>query len=95
MAALTSRTLTTGSALQSRLKSIRAQGYAIVVDELEYGVSSIATPILDSNNSALAAINVVLYGHRYSEQTMRRRFLPLLRRAAGSISGKVNEAAGR
>jgi DNA-binding IclR family transcriptional regulator len=38
--------------------AIRAQGYAIAVDELERGLSALAAPVLDADGTALAALSI-------------------------------------
>jgi IclR family acetate operon transcriptional repressor len=47
-------------------QSIRAQGYAIAVDELEHGLSAVAAPVFGAGSVAIAALSI-------SGPTMRRR----------------------
>jgi IclR family pca regulon transcriptional regulator len=62
-----------------------AQGFAIVDEELEIGLRSIAVPIRERTGRIAAAINVSTQSGRFSVAAMRREILPLLRRAAGGI----------
>jgi IclR family transcriptional regulator, pca regulon regulatory protein len=62
-----------------------AQGFAIVDEELEIGLRSIAVPIRDRSGRMVAAINVSTQSGRFTVAAMRREILPLLLRAAGGI----------
>jgi IclR family pca regulon transcriptional regulator len=79
---LTPRTVDTPDALAGVLKSVRRNGYAIVDQELEIGLRSIAVPVVDGEGRAVAAINVGTQSSRVSIAEMESRFLPLLRAAA-------------
>ena len=62
-----------------------AQGFAVVDQELEIGLRSIAVPIRDRAGRIVAAINVSTQSGRFTVPAMRRGILPLLQRAAGEI----------
>src|SRR5690348_8490154 len=38
--------------------SIRAQGYAVALDELEHGLSAVAAPVLGPGGTAVAALSI-------------------------------------
>ncbi|MGZ4292519.1 MAG: IclR family transcriptional regulator domain-containing protein, partial [Gaiellaceae bacterium] len=40
------------------LQPVRAQGYAVAVDELEHGLSALAAPVLGADGVALAALSI-------------------------------------
>ena len=60
-------------------------GYAVVDEELEIGLRSIAVPIRDRAGRIVAAINVPAQSSRYTVQELERTALPHLRKAAASI----------
>jgi len=57
-AALTSRTVTDAAALARTLDEVAAAGWALVDEELELGVRSIAVPVRDASGAVVAAVNV-------------------------------------
>ena len=63
----------------------RAQGWALVDQELEEGLISIAAPILGRNGQVLAAINVSGQANRTSARAMQTAMLGPLREAADQI----------
>lgn len=82
---LTNRTVATPEELANVLKAVRRKGYAIVDQELELGLRSIAVPVSDRDGRAVAAINVGTQSSRISIAEMESRFLPLLRAAAHEV----------
>lgn len=78
---ITEHTITDVDALVRRLEEVRANGYAIVDQEREYGIRSLAVPLRDPSGHALAAVNVSTRIERSSIETMRENFLPVLRDA--------------
>jgi IclR family acetate operon transcriptional repressor len=54
----TSRTITEPALLAAELESVRREGYATAVDELELGLSAVAAPVLDDSGRAIAALSV-------------------------------------
>jgi IclR family pca regulon transcriptional regulator len=90
-AACTSRTITDPDALAEELTRIRRQGWAVVDQELEDGIRSVAVPLRNGNGQAVAALNVSSHAGRVSLDTIRRRFLPALTATAAHI----NERLGR
>jgi IclR family pca regulon transcriptional regulator len=81
----TAHTLGTVEALRKELRSVREQGFAVIDQELEIGLRSIAVPILDGSGKAVAAINIGIHAARASIQDMIQRFLPLLQEAAEEL----------
>jgi len=82
----TANTLLTLDALRLELERVREQGYAVIDQELELGLRSIAVPILDSRGRGVAAINVGIHAARASVHEMRERFLPVLQEAARELA---------
>jgi IclR family pca regulon transcriptional regulator len=84
--ALTSRTITDPDQLRQSLETVRRQGWALVDQELEDGVRSLAAPLLAPGGRVLAAVNVSTHASRSSLSHMREQFLPRLLATAGAIS---------
>ncbi|MEZ5668339.1 MAG: IclR family transcriptional regulator C-terminal domain-containing protein [Alphaproteobacteria bacterium] len=89
----TSRTLTDPAALLQRVRATREHGYALVDQELEEGLRSIAVPICDGRGAPMAAINISTQAARVSKSAMLRDFLPRLRTAAARIGAPSPEAS--
>jgi len=83
--ALTPRTITDRAKLRSTLNRIRSQGYAVVDQELEEGLRSLAVPIQDATGVVIAAMNVSARTSRGSSEAIRRELLPALQAAARQI----------
>lgn len=79
-------TLTTEADLRQRLVEVRGQGAAVVSEELELGLRSIAIAIPDLGGSVRLAINLSAQAARISEEEMRRSFLPALLEASRAIA---------
>lgn len=77
----TPKTIVGRAALGKSIDKARADGFAIVDEELELGLRSIAVPIIDRAGHTVAAINVSTQSARFSVQAMEREILPVLRRA--------------
>jgi IclR family pca regulon transcriptional regulator len=73
------------SALKAEIEKATQAGFAIVDEELEIGLRSIATPIRDNARKIVAAINVSTQSSRFNTIEMEREILPELLKAARSI----------
>jgi len=82
LAALTRHTVTNKAKLRAILDEVRERGYCIVDQELEEGLRSIAVPLIDRNDRVQAAINVSAQANRVNLDAMKRKFLPVLKKAA-------------
>jgi len=89
LAPLTARTITDPAALRAELDQVRCQGWALVDQELEDGVRSIAAPLRDASGRAIAAVNVSGHAGRVSLATLRDEFLPALLATAERISERL------
>jgi IclR family transcriptional regulator, pca regulon regulatory protein len=81
----TDRTLTSVAKLRQVLLAVRRDGYAIVDQELELGLCSMAVPVQNHMGRVVAAMNVGAHGQRVSVHDMQTRFLPYLRAAAQEL----------
>lgn len=82
----TPRTIVSRDGLRSTLESVRANGYALVDQELEIGLRSIAVPILGASRQVTAALNVGVQAARISIAEMESRILPVLREGAQELA---------
>ena len=82
---LTPRTITDRAELEAALAKVRGQGYALVDEELEEGVRSIAVPIHTRAGRTVAAMNVSGHSSRVTPEHMLETYLPALRCAAAGI----------
>jgi IclR family transcriptional regulator, pca regulon regulatory protein len=82
---LTTRTVSTADELKAALNAIRRDGYAVVDQELEIGLRSIAVPVSDRDGRSVAAINIGTQSSRVSVAEMESKFLPPLRAAAHEL----------
>jgi IclR family transcriptional regulator, pca regulon regulatory protein len=91
---LTNKTVTDPARLRSVLDDVRSQGYAIVDQEVEEGIRSVAAPLRDATGATVAAINVSAYASRVSVEAVRDEFLPSLLDTARQIEADL-KALGR
>ena len=82
----TRHTLTDVDALMAQVRLTREQGWALVDQEMEEGVISIAAPIIGRNGQVLAAINVSGQANRTSAADMQATMLGPLRDATEQIA---------
>lgn len=79
----TSRTLT--RVPQKAILQVRKDGYAIVDEELEAGLRSIAVPVFTRSNHVVVAINAGIHISRVDRNTLLRQCLPALQEGARSL----------
>ncbi|HLF60707.1 MAG TPA: IclR family transcriptional regulator C-terminal domain-containing protein [Acidimicrobiia bacterium] len=83
---LTRYTTTDKDEFRAILHKTRDQGYALVDQELEEGVRSLAAPIHNSRGEVLAAMNVSCHATRADMTRLREEFLPQLLATAQEVS---------
>ncbi|MEU4563969.1 IclR family transcriptional regulator C-terminal domain-containing protein [Actinoplanes sp. NPDC023936] len=86
---LTDRTIASPGALRAEIARVRAQGHALVDQELEEGLRSLAAPIRDRNGVAAGAVNVSIHAARATVDEIRERLLPPLLEAAAAIEADL------
>lgn len=91
---LTSHTVTNPREFRSILEQVRSQGYALVDQELEEGVRSIAAPIVNADGEVIAALNVSGHAARVSVAQMRKEFRPRLLATAAQVSERASTLLG-
>ncbi|GHH07700.1 IclR family transcriptional regulator domain-containing protein [Streptomyces lanatus] len=91
---LTPHTITDPTALTKALSDTRTHGYALVDEELEAGLRSVAVPVRDRTGRAVAAVNVAMHAARRSVEECVRDVLPELAETAARVEGELR-VAGR
>jgi IclR family pca regulon transcriptional regulator len=84
---LTAKTVIDRAALFGLVRRAAVDGFALVDEELEIGLRSIAVPIRDRSGSVVAAVNVSTQSGRHTPAALRRDVLPPLSAAARDIEG--------
>lgn len=84
--AFTARTVTDPDQLWTILEDVRRKGWALVNQELEEGLLSIAVPLKNRRDRVLAALNVSGHAGRVTPKRMVETYLPVLQRAAQLIT---------
>jgi IclR family pca regulon transcriptional regulator len=91
---LTGHTITDAASLRAELKRIRDRGWALVDQELEEGLRSVAAPIRDSGGTVVASINVSTHAGRRSLESITEELLPPLLGTAERIERDLAGSAG-
>lgn len=86
---LTSHTLTDPEELRREIDEVRVLGWALVDQELEEGLRSIAAPIRDRRRRVIAAVNVSTHASRTTHDRLFEELLPALLAAAKRIEGDL------
>ncbi|AYR26136.1 IclR family transcriptional regulator domain-containing protein [Herbaspirillum rubrisubalbicans] len=84
--ALTDKTVVSQKRLRDILAGVRENGYAVIDEELEVGLRSIAVPVRGASGNVLAALNVGAQAARVSVAQMEEDILPVLLRGAQELS---------
>jgi len=82
----TTKTVTSKADLEGILVNVARSGFAVVDQELELGLRSIAVPVHDRNGSVVASINAGAQSARVSLRDLTQRVLPELRTAAAALT---------
>jgi IclR family pca regulon transcriptional regulator len=90
--ARTERTLTDVDALRRAIAKVRTQGFALLDQELEPGVRSVAVPVHGPGGSVIAALNVGTHASRVTMEDLKGRVLPALKETAEAVSRAMGGA---
>lgn len=93
--ARTHRTVTDAADLARLVAQAREKGWALVNQELEEGLVSLAVPVRDRSGRTIAAMNISGQVNRTPPDQMLERFLPRLRSAADRISQLLDAKTSR
>jgi IclR family pca regulon transcriptional regulator len=86
---LTPHTTTDSKELRAELVRVRARGWALVDQELEEGLRSVAVPIRDASGRVAAAVNVAVNASRRSLDEVAAEVVPLLLDTARQIEADL------
>ncbi|RFB84764.1 IclR family transcriptional regulator [Rhizobium leguminosarum bv. trifolii] len=81
----TPSTKTDPEELIAEFRRVRAEGYAIIDQELEIGLCSIAVPVANDRGETVAAINIGAPAALVPAAEMKARYLPLLKEAQANL----------
>ena len=79
--------------LRLEIGSVQKKEYSLVVNELAYGIASMAVPVFDINNKPTAALGVGMF-HGRNLKEMVNRYLPVLRSASDELSQILRKCKG-
>ena len=82
----TPRTIVSAARLRKLLSDVRRDGFAMVDQELEEGLRSLAVPITGADGEVVAAMNIGAQAHRMPLEQLQSCFLPHLTAAARNLS---------
>jgi len=82
-------TRTEPRALRAAIEQARLDDYALVDQELEIGLRSLAVPIRDRHEKIVAAMTVCVHAARFTPEEMLERLLPELRATALQIQRAI------
>jgi len=85
MQAFTDQTIVDPATFWDRLRAVRSNGYDSALDELDYGIISIAVPVFAPDRTVIAAINCSTSTPRVAQDELITSRLPLLNQAAREI----------
>ncbi|HEY2187530.1 MAG TPA: IclR family transcriptional regulator C-terminal domain-containing protein [Caldimonas sp.] len=88
LVARTDNTITSVAKLRKAIAQVQKADFALLDQELEVGLRSIAVPVRDHRGVVVAAINVGSHASRFSVAELERRCLPVLHNCADEI-GKL------
>lgn len=83
--AFTPNSVTDAHRLRQSILDARQQHYAIVDQELDSGLRSVAVPLFSGQGELLGAINISTNSTRVDLATLKDRYLPRLQEAANNI----------
>ena len=89
----TERTVTDPAALRAVLDEVRPQGWALVDQELEIGLRSIAAPVRGADGRVLAAVNVAGAASTASLDRILDEYRPALLKATGRIEDAIRQTS--
>ncbi|WP_055720965.1 IclR family transcriptional regulator domain-containing protein, partial [Streptomyces niveiscabiei] len=87
--AFTSRTVTDAGVLREVLDEVRVRGFALVDQELEDGLRSVAVPVRGRDGRVVGAVSAATHVARRSVEECLSMILPELLDAAGRITEEV------
>lgn len=94
LSALTPKTVYQRAALEEEIRKCGRQGYSLIVDEMEDGLSAVAAPIIDAGGRTIAAMNIAFNTGAVKRQELLNTVLPELRHAVARLNSIFSLNAG-
>jgi IclR family pca regulon transcriptional regulator len=94
----TAKTITEPAEVLREIETVRRQGWALVDQELEMGLRSVAVPVVDCAGQPIAALNIGTHASRWPIQKLTQEVVPQLKQTAAAISALLapeTRATGR
>ena len=85
----TDKTIYEVAPLLNEFKKVKAQGYAIIDQELEIGLCSIAVPVFDRGGKVIASISISTHILKKSIPEIKEHFLPGLLKSAALLTSFI------
>ena len=82
----TARAIDDPAELRAEIERARETGYAVAIDQLDYGVAAIAAPIRGPGGEVVAAINSSGYTGLVTRKALVEERLPQLRACAAALA---------
>ncbi len=95
LSAITTHTIADANRLRAEVLRIRRDGYALVDQELEEGLISLAAPIRDGDGRVIAAVNLSTQTSRGSAEQLREQLLAPLLETATMIENDLRSPGRR
>lgn len=92
--ALTPKTVWQRAALEEEIRKVGRQGYSLIVDEMEEGLSAVAAPIIDAGGRTIAAMNIAFNTGAVKRQELLNTVLPELRQAVARLNSILSLNGG-
>jgi len=83
----TQYTVTDKAALTAEIAKVKQQGFCLVEQELELGLTSISVPVHNGEGEVIAALNVSTHMSQTARQQIFSVILPALQRCARQVEG--------
>jgi IclR family transcriptional regulator, pca regulon regulatory protein len=85
----TAKTITEKAAFAAMIEKVRLQGFALVDEELEPGLRSMAVPVKSRQNVVVASMNTGVHAAKLSCVDMMNRVLPALKEGAQRLEQQL------
>ncbi|MEH6386739.1 IclR family transcriptional regulator C-terminal domain-containing protein [Pseudomonas profundi] len=90
----TPSSVTTRAELRQRILQARDQGYAVLDQELDLALRSVAVPVFAGNGDLLGAVNISTNAARLSMEVLTEDYLPKLQALADTVRSLVSSSFG-
>jgi IclR family pca regulon transcriptional regulator len=91
MKRFTEHTIVDPAVMRERLAKVRANGWDSALDELDYGLVSVAVPVFDKDRRITSAINCSTSTTRVSQDELVKTRVPLLQQAAREVQAALQK----